>query len=123
MGDAIRQVVQTRVARLRESCVVCGQISRRTHVVTMVGSRIPARFAVVSSTHPTRQGGRQGWYVAAKRFACSKVWMQVRQTVPKNKGMSKEGRTKTAECPSICIVLFWRVNILIRDAGDLIRVR
>merc|ERR1712217_442370 len=52
-------VVRTLVARSRESCVACGQTSRRTHVATTVGSRIPARSVVVLSTLPTLPGGVQ----------------------------------------------------------------
>merc|ERR1712080_54635 len=80
----------TLAARSRSSCVACGQTSRQTLGVTMVGSRIPARSAVALSMHPTRQVGRQGGFVAGKRSACSKVWMQLRQTVQRNKRDVKE---------------------------------
>merc|ERR1712007_206083 len=72
-------------ARSRANCAVYGQTLRQTLVVTTDGSRIPARSVVASSMHLTLQVGRQGSCAVGRRSACSKVWMQLRQTVPKNK--------------------------------------
>merc|ERR1712050_45910 len=96
-------------AKSRASCVACGQTSRLTLVVTMGGLRIPAKFAVALSMHPTRQVGRQGWFVVGKRSACSKVWMQLQQTVQKNKRdieeLHTDSLTSLDSIVRLCIVV------------------
>merc|ERR1712061_667167 len=109
MGGATPLVVRTLVARSRESCVACGQTSRRTHVATTVGSRIPARSVVALSTLPTLPGGLQGWFAATRRSACSKVWMQLQQTVQENeRGCQRRLHMDSHMSPSLrslCIAL------------------
>merc|ERR1712061_524723 len=102
MGGATLPVGRTLVAMSRASCVACGRTSRRTHVATTVGSRIPARSVVASPTRPTLRDGLQGWFAATRRSACSKVWMQLQQTVQEN----KRGRQRRLHRTATCLLLF-----------------